>query len=320
MIYGNEVESKVKDLFERKQANARFQINARREKIYSEIPEIREIEEKISREGIKLARATIKGSEYTAETDINALAEKRDSIMAENGYSPDYIFDVYECKICNDTGYVGGMMCDCMKREMQKQSLFYSNIAPALLTADFEKFDINYYSDKADEHGNVPREEIKYILSKCEEFIDGFGKKELKNLFFFGSTGLGKTFLSAAIAKKMLEKGFSVVYYSARQLLSMMTDYEFGKAPEKKEACESIFEADLLIIDDLGSEQQTAVSASTLFDIINTRALNGRKMIINTNLAAKDLHQLYSDRIFSRLMEFERLKFIGEDVRFIKNS
>ena len=156
-------------------------------------------------------------------------------------------------------------------------------------------------------------------LEKCEYFIDNFGNHDLKNLFFFGSTGLGKTFLSAAIAKKVLEKGFSVVYYSARQLLAMVTDFEFGKAPEKKEACESVFNADLLIIDDLGSEQQTAVSASTLFDIINTRALNGKKMIINTNLAAKDLHSLYSDRIFSRLTEFERLKFIGEDVRVIKN-
>lgn len=319
MIYGIEVEAKVKDIFEEKQANARFQIAKRREKIYSEIPEICEIEEIISREGVKLSIASIKGQEHISEADLNALAEKRDSIMAENGYSPDYIYDVYDCKLCNDTGYVDGKMCVCMKKEMQKQSLFYSNIAPALLKVNIEDFNINYYADTPDENGKIPRDEIKYILEKCEEFIEKFGSHDLKNLFFFGSTGLGKTFLSAAIAKKVLEKGFSVVYYSARQLLAMVTDFEFGKAPEKKEACESVFNADLLIIDDLGSEQQTAVSASTLFDIINTRALNGKKMIINTNLAAKDLHSLYSDRIFSRLTEFERLKFIGEDVRVIKN-
>ena len=319
MIYGGEVEAKVKELFERKQANARFQITKRREKIYSEIPEICEIEETISREGVRIAKASIKGQDYIPETNLDALADRRDRIMAENGYSPDYIYDVYDCRLCNDTGYIDGKMCDCMKKEMQKQSLFYSNIAPALLNVNIEDFNINYYADTPDENGKIPREEIKYILEKCEEFIDKFGAHDLKDLFFFGSTGLGKTFLSAAIAKKVLEKGFSVVYYSARQLLAMMTDFEFGKAPEKKEACESIFSADLLIIDDLGSEQQTAVSASTLFDIINTRMLNGKKMIINTNLAAKDLHSLYSDRIFSRLTEFERLKFIGEDVRVIKN-
>lgn len=319
MIYGSEVEVRVKELFEKKQADARFQIAARREKIYSEIPEIREIEETISREGVKIARASIKGEKYIPETELEVLAEQRDSIMAENGYSPDYIYDVFNCKLCNDTGYINGNMCDCMKKEIQKQSFFYSNIAPALMKVDIEDFNINYYADTPDENGNIPREEIKYILEKCEEFIENFGNHDLKNLFFFGSTGLGKTFLSAAIAKKVFEKGYSVVYYSARQLLSMMTDYEFGKAPEKKEACESIFNADLLIIDDLGSEQQTSISASTLFDIINTRALNGKKMIINTNLAAKDLHSLYSDRIFSRLTEFERLKFIGEDLRVIKN-
>ena len=319
MIYGGEVESKVKDIFEEKQANARFQIAARREKIYSEIPEIKELEDKISREGARLAISKVKGLEYKPENDLNSLAEKRDEIMKNHGFSPDYFYDVYECKICSDTGYVGGKMCDCMKKEIQKFSLAYSNIAPSLLEVNIEDFNINYYSDAPDEQGNVPRVQMKYILGKCENFIDGFSKKDAKNLFFFGGTGLGKTFLSAAIAKKIFEKGYSVLYYSSKQLLSMMTDFEFGRTPEKKQACESVFTADLLIIDDLGSEQQTSYSAVTLFDIINTRTLNGKKMIINTNLAAKDLHSLYSDRIFSRLNEFETLKFIGKDIRILKN-
>ncbi|MFA7637319.1 MAG: ATP-binding protein [Monoglobales bacterium] len=319
MIYSLETENKVKDTYDEKQSKARFLITARREKIYAEIPQIKEIEEQISREGVMLAKASIKGKKYTPQTDIEALAKKRDEIMVQNGYSPDYIYDVYECKSCKDTGYVGSKMCECMKGEYQKQSLAYSNIAPALLDVNIDDFNIKYYSDIPDENGNVPREQMKYILKKCDEFVDEFEKSDVKNLFFFGSTGLGKTFLSAAIAKKIYEKGFSVVYYSAKQLLSMLTDFEFGKAPEKKEACANVYAAYLFIIDDLGSEQQTSFSTSTLFDIINTRMLNGKKLIINTNLGAKDLHSLYSDRIFSRLYEFESLKFIGKDIRVVKN-
>ena len=158
-----------------------------------------------------------------------------------------------------------------------------------------------------------------FILEKCENFIENFNSPEIKNLLFFGDPGLGKTFLSAAIAKKIFEKGYTVLYYSAKQLLTMMTDFDFGKIPEKKEACENVFGADLLIIDDLGSEQQTAFSISALFDILNRRMLNGKKIIINTNLDGKDLSTLYSGRIYSRINEFETLKFIGEDIRILKN-
>ena len=319
MIYSSDIEIKVKDIYERKQANARFQTAARREKIYNEIPEVKELEEKISREGAKLAISSVKGQDYKPETELDKLADERDRIMVENGYSPDYISDVYECKCCNDTGYIGGAMCDCMKKEMQKLSLLNSNIAPALFNVDLKDFDINYYSDALDEQGNVPRQQAVYILEKCESFIEHFENPQTKNLFFFGNTGLGKTFLSAAIAKKIFEKGYTVLYYSAKQLLSMMTDYEFGRIPDKKQAYDNVFDADLLIIDDLGSEQQTAFSITSFFDVLNTRMLNGKKMIINTNLSAKDLHTLYSDRIYSRINEFETLKFIGDDIRILKN-
>lgn len=319
MIYSAEIEANVKEVFERKQADARYQISARREKIYSEIPQIKELEEKISKEGIKLTMSALNGQEYVAENDMSALAQKRDALMKEYGYSPDYINDVYSCKKCNDTGYVNGEMCECMKKEYQKFSFAYSNIASSLSNSSLEDFSLELYSEVPDENGDIPRNVMRYILTKSVEFIENFSSDEVKNLFFFGSTGLGKTFLSAAIAKKISEKGFSVLYFSAKQLLSMMTDYEFGKIPEKKELCESVYKTDLLIIDDLGSEQQTSYSISNLFDIINSRMLSGKKMIINTNLAAKDLHVLYSDRIFSRLTEFERLKFIGNDIRILKN-
>ena len=250
---------------------------------------------------------------------MNELAEKKEELLEKHGYSKNYMKDVYECGVCKDTGFVNGRMCDCAKKEMQKNMLEYSNIAPSLLKARIEDFSLDYYPDTADENGYSPRDRMGYILAKAKEFINDFEKEDVKSLFFFGNTGLGKTFLSAAIAKEVADKGHSVLYFSAKQLLSMMTDYDFGRIPEKKQLCESVFTTDLLIIDDLGSEQQTAYSISTLFDIINSRLLNGKKMIINTNLSPRDLHTLYSDRIYSRINEFFTLKFIGDDIRILKH-
>lgn len=319
MIYTEEALSRVQDIFDEKQANARFQLAARREKIYNEIPEVKEIEDLISREGVKMAVSAAKGQEYVPEKSLESLAQKRDKLMEEHGYSATYIQDVYECVKCKDSGYINGVMCDCMKKQLQKMSLTYSNIAPALMKAGFEDFDLEYYPDKPDAQGVNPRKQMKHILDRCWNFIDSFDSEECKNLLFFGNAGLGKTLLSAAVAKEIFAKGKSVVYYSAKQLLTMLVDYEFGKIPEKKDACEMVYGADLLIIDDLGSEQQNTYTASTLFEIINTRALNGKKMIINTNLSGRDLQTVYSARIFSRINEFETLKFVGNDIRVLKN-
>ena len=319
MIYTEEALARARDIFDEKQANARFQLAARRDKIYDEIPRIKEIEDEISREGVKMAVCAAKGQEYVPPKTLESLAEERDSLMKAHGYSASYIQDVYECSKCKDSGYINGIMCECMKLQLQKLSLNYSNIAPALMKAGFEDFKLEYYPDKTDAQGINPRKQMKHILERCRNFIECFDSEECKNLLFFGNAGLGKTLLSAAVAKEVFAKGRSVVYYSAKQLLTMIVDYEFGKAPDKKDACEMVYSADLLIIDDLGSEQQNTYTASTLFEIINTRALNGKKMIINTNLSGRDLQTVYSARIFSRINEFETLKFVGNDIRVLKN-
>ena len=166
MNYGDDIKLKVKNIFDEKQANARFQIAARREKIYTEIPEIKELEDKISSEGVKLAVSSAKGVDYISDVDISELADTRDRIMAENGYSPDYIYDVYDCKRCNDTGYIGGAMCECFKKELLKQSISSSNIAPVLFDADLKDFEISFYSDKPHAQGNIPRKRALYIFEK----------------------------------------------------------------------------------------------------------------------------------------------------------
>lgn len=318
MIYTDEMENKIREIYEEKQAKARFLVSARRDKIYDEIPEIKQIDDEISREGINLTMSAVKGTEYVPGADMDALAQKKADLLEKHGYPRDYMENVYECSICKDAGFVNGKMCSCAKKELQKNMFEYSNIAPSLMKISLDDFVLDYYSDVPNEDGYKPRDRMWFILAKCKEFINDFEKDDVKSLFFFGNTGLGKTFLSAAIAKEVSAKGHSVLYFSAKQLLSMMTEYDFGRIPEKKQLCESVFTADLLIIDDLGSEQQTAYSISTLFDIINSRLLNGKKMIVNTNLAPRDLHTLYSDRIYSRINEFDTLKFIGEDIRVAK--
>ena len=186
MIYTNDVESKVNDIFEEKQANARYQIAARREKIYSEIPEIKQIEEDISKEGIKITMSSVKGIEYTPLKDIKKLAEKRDELLKSHGYPVDYIQNVYECKKCLDSGYIDGKICDCRLNLLRKESLKNSNIAPALLEISINDFDINLYPDTVDENGNNPREQMLYIFGECDKFIREFGKKDVKNILFYG--------------------------------------------------------------------------------------------------------------------------------------
>ena len=143
--------------------------------------------------------------------------------------------------------------------------------------------------------------------------MENFDKPDTKNLLFYGDPGLGKTHLSAIIGNYLKGNGKTVMYYSAKQLLSMITDNEFSREHPKKEECERAYNCDLLIIDDLGSEHITNASITSFFDILNTRTVNSKRMIISTNLGFKQMAEIYSARIVSRLTEFNIFKFIGID-------
>ena len=324
MLYNKAIFEPVEADFNEKRVRARRRIQERRNEIYERFPQYKEIEKRISALGIKMGGLALGDGDAQGVEDIKneikQLSAKRIAILENAGLPGDYIHDVYECKKCNDSGYADGKYCECFVRELRAQTAKRSNIAAALRGISFDDFDLSYYPDVTDETGKNPRRQMTGILNIAAEFMDNFGKKDNKNLIFYGSTGLGKTFLSAAIANRLAETGITVMYYTAKQLLGMLTENEFNSAYEKKADCSWAYNVDLLIIDDLGSELITTYTVASLFDILNARMLSGGQMIINTNLAPKKLAEIYSARIFSRLTEFEFLKFIGKDIREIKNT
>ena len=323
MLYNKEIYEPVESLFNTKKIRANRRIEERRNEIYTRFPQYKETEDEIASLGLELTRLALGGRDMKLDeirSKIESLSEKRKNILRNAGLNDDYIHDVYECKKCNDTGVVDDRHCDCFMQALAEEASNRSNLAVAMKNIRMEDFNLSYYPDEADGDGRNPRTQMKCILEKVKEFIDNFGNPGNKNLLFFGNSGVGKTFLSSAIANALTAKGTTVMYYTAKELLKILTENEFSTTGEYKAACSWAKNVDLLIIDDLGSEHITAYSVASLFDIINTRGITGKAMIINTNLAPRELNGIYSERIFSRLTEFEFLKFIGKDIRAIKSG
>lgn len=326
MIYNRKIYDSVKQKFEARQVTARRTKELRRTEIYSKIPEIKVIDEQIASAGIKLSRLALSGiSNISAEIENirqqnNMLISQKTELLAKNGFPHDYMISYYKCPKCSDTGYVDGVMCECFKAELINAAYENSNIAPALRNISFDNFDLTCYSNEYDaENKVIPREHIKDILCLCMKFITEFEKPECKNLLFTGNAGVGKTFTSAAVANEILKKGYIVMYYTAGELFNLLKTAEFSFGSEAAENKRTAYDADLIIIDDLGTEMTGQAGVSCFFEILNARMLSGKKIIINTNLGFRELQSLYSPRILSRISEFEYMKIVGSDIRWNKN-
>jgi len=251
------------------------------------------------------------------------LQEERRSEMIGAGFSEDYSDEKPMCLKCNDTGYINTKMCDCLTRlykDEQRASL--SNLFK-LGNERFENFDLSYYDDTpSHDTGSSPRRSMEVVYETCVEYARKFGERSM-NLFFNGAPGLGKTFLSACIARVVADNGYSVVYDMAASIFAKFEDAKFLRTDnvEKiRDETKRYFECDLLIIDDLGTEMTTAFTISTLYEIINTRLLTGRKTVVNSNLTLNELNRRYSEQIMSRLEgEYQVLTFYGDDIRKKRN-
>ena len=248
------------------------------------------------------------------------LLEEREKILNEHGIKKSFLEDVYKCSICKDTGYVHDKECACLKKRIIEKSYDMSNIKSNLEFENFKNFDMSFYSDEiVEKMGISPKKQMEFILSKVKNFIENFDK-HFGNLLLYGKTGLGKTFICNCIAKEILDKGKSVLYLTSTQLFKMLEKSTFGKDNDDfDEILKLIFDADLLIIDDLGTEFQTFFTETEFFNIINLRILKKKSVIISTNLSIKDIRDNYSDRIFSRFFgSYDFLEFLGEDIRILK--
>ena len=179
----------------------------------------------------------------------------------------------------------------------------------------FENFNLDYYSDILDERYNrSPRSQMKDVLEYCKNYADTFSLSS-DNVLMYGKVGLGKTFLCSCIALTLAEKGYSVVFQSAYNIFEIISKNKFNYKKDYSEDVQRLYDCDLLIMDDLGTEFLTEYTHTALFDIIERRLVAKKPTIINFNLSPKDVEARYSDRIMSRLLTFTHLLFLGNDIR-----
>lgn len=283
------------------------------------VPEILEAEEKMSRAGLATIKAVGMGAadakEYIqklSEINLEAQAQRR-LLLKSNGFPEDWLDVHYTCKKCEDKGFVSGIMCGCFKELLK--SIEYEKLCSKLPVGNcrFDNFKLDYYPDGA---GTSPKKRMESVLNYCKAYAADFSRRS-PSLLLYGKTGLGKTHLSLSIAGKAVEEGYGVIYSSAQNLFNKLEKDKFGKADANTE--EAILDCDLLIIDDLGAEFTTQFTVSALYNIVNSRELEGKPTIISTNLMPEQLTKAYGERIASRILSnYVMLYFDGSDIRQIK--
>lgn len=315
--------------YQRKREKAEKEQKDRIREVYSVIPRIREIDQTIYKLGLQCTKSLLRldiplWKEYIdgLKQEIEVLKEEKKQLLKKHHYPPDYLEMHYHCCTCKDTGYIGNQQCNCFKQQLINRAYQQSNLGDILERENFSTFDIGLYPDeKYENYPLTPRQNMVNIVSICEGFVHNFDKENGENLLFFGSSGLGKTFLCNCIAKELLDRGKLVVYLTAFNLFRILEQYRFDQSQshENREQLDSILTCDLLIIDDLGTELSNSFTISELFNIINTRLLERKKTIISTNLTLQELLETYQQRVFSRISgHYKALEFYGPDLRWEK--
>ena len=297
--------------------------------VYARVPEIQRMDETMRRQMTELVRLTIshpvdlKERLAALEKDNLDTQMRRAELLVENGWPVEYLDDIYSCPKCRDSGVYEGGVCSCLEKLYNKE--LTKELGTLLQHGDesFERFDLNYY-DAAPVGGVSPRETMTMVLGACRKFADNFPAVSA-NLLFQGGTGLGKTYLSACIARVVAAKGYSVCYDSAAAALEAFEVQKFSRDPEAGEAANArvrrMLDCDLMILDDLGTEMISSISTSALYTLLNTRLVNGKKIIISTNCSDEELQKKYTPQIYSRIKgEFLRLPFVGRDIRLIRKG
>ena len=321
MIKGYQTE--LMDMYEKIRTDENRKLMKRREEIKNKYPEILELDTAIQKLCLNLSMAALRG--ITDQNELNNIKEeitdlraKKYEMLVSHGYNPDYLNLHYNCPKCKDTGFIGIDKCSCFKSKLIKLYYKDSDLEEAVKTNNFKNFNINLYSNhKLNDERYTPRKNIEDILEYITgEYLPNF-KTSNTNLLFYGNSGTGKTFLSWCIAKELLDKGFLVVYKTSDDLLRALKDIKFNNDTDLENL---LINCDLLIIDDLGSEQITDFSSTELFTLINKKILKNKKMLISTNLSLPLISKRYSERISSRIIgEFKLFKFFAEDIRIQLN-
>ena len=276
---------------------------------YATNPRLGDIDQELSAIGTQIAITALSGDEQKVavlKKNSVALTKEKNAILKK-----ELVTDIeYDCMICKDSGYIGGKVCECVKKIAAKIIVEELKNQMPLEDCTFENFDLNYYS----KDGENARKRMTAILKLCKEYINNFNSNTSENLLFMGAPGLGKTHLTLAIVSGVADKGFIPFYGPAENLFTLVSNERFSG--ENKGSYQAMLDCDLLVIDDLGTEFINEFSRSILYNLINTRLLSKKPTIINTNLTMKEIADRYGERIASRLIGgYNANKFIGKDIR-----
>ncbi len=315
--------------YEKKRDKAIYEQRIRTQKVYKKIPRIKAIDKEIWETGLSISKSIIDNPESYKENlqkvreHMEKLKMEKAYLLTEGNIPLDYLDIKYECKQCEDTGYLSnGDKCNCLKQSLINKAYKMSNVESVLKKENFQTFNIDIFPDEQFEGESMtPRENMVNISSICEGFVSNFNENNEENLLFYGTTGLGKTFMCNCIAKALLDKNKIVIYQTAFKILEIIERRRFGRDENRFDDSQYslLFDADLLIIDDLGTELSNSFTNAEVFNIVNTRLINGTKTIISTNLTPKEISDTYTDRVFSRVLEkFIPLRFYGPDLRYYR--
>lgn len=322
MGYSSENVRRVKDIFDNKYKKAQSDAEARKFELWAKLPELRELDCDIASLGFEAVKLTVGGGEGASEKIMKLkeqsleLQAARGELLKNSGYPIDYTDVHYECEKCGDTGYLEIGMCDCMKKALILAGYESSGIGKLMQTQTFDSFSLDFYRANPEIF-----EKMKHNYEYVKRFAEEFSASKCVNIALFGGTGLGKTHLSTAAARTVIDRGFDVLYVTA---VGMIADFEkerfgSGYSDTDVESLGRYYDCDLLIIDDIGTEVTNQFTVSVLYNVINTRISKQRSTVISTNLTPTELRSRYWDRIVSRIFgEYTPLLFEGTDVRMQK--
>ncbi len=306
-------------------------LERRREELYRAIPELGELDRQLRRTVLEVAAVAFQGSgEGSALEEVRrknlALQQQRADLLTSHGYSPSELDPAPQCPQCEDTGWRGGEMCVCLRRLCAEEQVRELSSLLNLGEQSFDAFDLDFYSPLPREGREVtPRQNMEMVREICWNYADKFGRFPIHNLFLSGPPGLGKTFLSACIARTVAEHGFSVVYDTAINVFRRFEAEKFSKDEEDlrlaKDETRRYLRCDLLILDDLGSELTTPFVQTALYQLVNERLAGKKHTVISSNLSMAEVARRYLPQTASRLEgEYRVLPFFGEDIRLQKKQ
>ncbi len=302
--------------YEMKQLHNRREAERKLAYVYDHIPGYRDLDDSVAALSVAQGKKLLSGDEDAMEDLRDILAElsgRKAQLLEDAGLPADYLEPVYECPDCKDTGYIDGQKCHCFKQAMITLLYEQSNIQEMLRTENFHSLSYEYYEGE-----DLSR--FQNAVKTCQNFIKNFNS-DYHNLFFYGTVGTGKSFLSGCVAKELIESGHSVIYFSATGLFDLLSknSFDYKNRDELRDTYADLYQCDLLIIDDLGTELTNQFVTSQLFALLNERHMGKKATIISTNLSLEELRNRYSDRIFSRITSnYEICKLSGQDIRMYK--